>query len=110
MTDESTRLRDSYAGQSDDWSQSPHAPVPGAPAMCVRTAVKYTYPSTASSFYWCVPQTVLGTEVEGGAATLTAASSGIGVYALNLGTLVPPQGTPLVVTRVAYRWVFRFDG
>ncbi len=81
----------------------------GSTALLVTTTTVSTYPSTAGSFYASNPTEIDGGEVEGGAATYTADTTQV-VYALNVGTQVPPVGTRVVVHAVAGRWVFRFDG
>jgi hypothetical protein len=32
------------------------------------------------------------------------------VYALNVGTMIPPVGSRVVASSVGGRWVFRYDG
>ena len=45
-----------------------------------------------------------------GISAATIATDGNTFFALNLGTAIPPQGTPIVATFVGNRWVFRYDG
>jgi len=77
-------------------------------AQVVLTTTVSVYPTSANEFYACIPQQLTGAIIEGGAATYNGLSSTI--YALNVGTMVPPAGTALVVHSVGGRWVFRFDG
>ena len=71
------------------------------------TTIK-SYPTSAQRFYGCVPQTLLGVEVEGGPGSFTQEPSTF--FALNLGTSIPPPGTNVLATFVESRWVFRYDG
>ena len=32
------------------------------------------------------------------------------VFALNVGTVIPPVGTRIVANAIGGRWVFRYDG
>lgn len=100
------RIEDGY--YLDDLSRAEPPPVTGAPSIVGKTTSVTTYPAAASAFYSVVPQSVLGTETEGAAATLTA-RSGV-VLALNLGTAIPAVGTYVICTYVNSRWVFRYDG
>ena len=61
-----------------------------------------------NAFFYCLPIQVTGEETEGGPGSLAEESGG--VYALNLGTVIPPSGTQIVVVWVESRWVFRYDG
>jgi hypothetical protein len=81
----------------------------GSTALLVTTTMVTTYPSTAASFYASNPTEIDGSEVEGGAASYTADTTQI-VFALNVGTQVPPVGTRVVAHAVGGRWVFRYDG
>jgi hypothetical protein len=81
----------------------------GSAALCVITTTVATYPTTAATFYGCNPEVITGTETEGGAATFTADTATV-IYALNVGSAIPPSGTKLVCHAVGGRWIFRFDG
>ena len=70
------------------------------PRVLVTTTTVTTYPSTAASFYASNPTEIDGGEVEGGAASYTADTTQV-VYALNVGTQVPPAGTRVVAHAVA---------
>ena len=80
----------------------------GSLSLVAQTRAIKTYPTSPQRFYACVAQTVLGREVEGGPAILSASPATF--FALNLGTAVPPVGTAILATFVESRWVFRFDG
>jgi hypothetical protein len=68
-----------------------------------------TYPTSASSYFAIQPNDVSGAETEGTAAVYTPLT-GPPVIALNTGSAVPPQGTPVVWHAVGGRRVFRYDG
>jgi hypothetical protein len=81
----------------------------GSAALLLTTTTVTAYPGAAAAFFAANPIEIDGSEVEGGAATYTADSTQI-VYALNVGTQVPPVGTRVVAHAVGGRWVFRYDG
>lgn len=81
----------------------------GSIALLVTTTTIITYPTAAASFYASNPTEIDGSEVEGGAASYTADATQV-VYALNVGTQIPPAGTRVVAHAVGGRWVFRYDG
>src|SRR6202795_2199431 len=81
----------------------------GSAAMCVITTTVHTYPVVAAEFYACHPELLTGPETEGGGAVFTA-DTGTVVYAVNVGTAIPPSGTKLVIHAAGGRWVFRYDG
>ena len=109
MTDEARTLRRRYDDLVARIDQRLPLNNTGSSSLLVKTATKTSYPTSAPSFYYCQVQTVTGAEVEGGTGTLSA-DSGSFVYALNLGSAIPPVGTPLIVTFEPYRWTFRYDG
>ena len=107
IRDEAERLRirdDAIAG---GLSAAPYLADPGTPCLVAQTTKVSTYPTSAQNFFACSPVVVLGAEVEGARATLTALSPIF--YALNLGSAIPPQGTDVVASFVGNRWVFRYD-
>lgn len=106
--DEAKRLRIRDEALNDETTQRDRLPSYGSPSLVAQTKTIRTYPSAAQQFYACVPQTVLGKEVEGGPGTLTPDSASF--FALNLGTAIPPVGTTILATFVDSRWVFRYDG
>jgi hypothetical protein len=81
----------------------------GSAALLLTTTTIATYPSTAEAFFASNPTEIDGSEVEGGAASYTADATHV-IYALNVGTMVPPVGTCVVASSVGGRWVFRYDG
>jgi hypothetical protein len=101
------RDRQTAANQSADRAagQDPY----GSAAMCVVTTTVATYPMSAAEFYACNPELLTGSETEGATPTFTADTATV-VYALNLGTVIPPNGTKIVIHAVGGRWAFRYDG
>jgi hypothetical protein len=81
----------------------------GSAAACVITTTVTTYPTSAAEFYACNPELLTGTETEGTAVTFTADTATV-LYAVNVGTAIPPNGTKLVIHSAGGRWVFRYDG
>jgi hypothetical protein len=81
----------------------------GAAAVLVQTTTVSAYPTAANAFYACVPVSVDGKETEGATATFTADPTRR-LYALNVGSQVPPPGTKIIAHACGGRWSFRFDG
>ena len=106
--DEAKRLRGRDEWLSDALTRRDRAESFGSLSLVAQTRAISAYPTSPQRFYACVAQTVLGKEVEGGPATLSANPANF--FALNLGTAVPPVGTTILATFVENRWVFRFDG
>ena len=78
-------------------------------ASVLLTFTETTYPTTAATTYATHPVTILGDDTEGAAATLTA-DTAVTIYALNLGSTVPPSGTYVLGHQAGGRWGFRWDG
>jgi hypothetical protein len=81
----------------------------GSAAMCVITTTITTYPTAAVRFYACHPEIITGSELEGATPSFSADTATV-VYALNIGTAIPANGTILVVHAAGGRWCFRYDG
>jgi hypothetical protein len=105
--DEARRLRVRDEDISNALTSSPYLADPGSPCLVLQTTTLTTYPSTAQSFFACVPVAVLGAETEGGQAALTPLAPTL--FAFNLGAALPPKGTNVVSSYVGNRWVFRYD-
>ena len=105
--DEAKRLRARDDAIAGDLSAAPYLADPGTPCLVAQTTSISAYPTAAKRFFACTPVAVLGGEVEGGAATLSALSPVL--FALNVGGAVPPQGTNVISSFVGNRWVFRYD-
>lgn len=78
----------------------------GSPAVAAQTTTETTYPTVANAFYQCQTLSVLGAEIEGGAASITTDPGTIKAY--NFGSQVPPVGTKVICRFVSSRWVFRY--
>src|SRR6476646_1987002 len=103
-------LRDRQAAASEALDRSEAAADPyGSAAMCVVTFQETTYPTSAGKFYACHPELLTGSESEGATPTFTG-DTATSIYAFNLGTQIPPNGTKLVIHAVVGRWIFRYDG
>ena len=61
------------------------------------------------AFYACVPLSIDGPEIEGATASFTTEGTRT-MYALNVGTQVPPVGTIIIAHACGGRWTFRYDG
>ncbi len=68
-----------------------------------------TYPTTASSYFALHPVAPGGVEAEGSAGTFSADTT-LTMFALGVGSAIPPLGTVVLVENVCGRWVFRYDG
>jgi hypothetical protein len=79
------------------------------PAILAQTTTVTTYPTSASLYYACNPLSLTGTEGEGLSATSNADTDTV-LYAINLGTAIPPASTPVILHSVGGRWAFRYDG
>ena len=108
LADDAKRLRVRSAIRADAVKRRDQGATEGAPCVLAQTVVEHSYPTSSSCFFACLAQNVLGTEVEGGVATVT--SEGAIFHALNLGSASPPVGNYILATFVADRWVFRYDG
>jgi hypothetical protein len=102
-------MRERQAAAADALDRASGAESTGSAALCVITTTVTSYPTSAGVFYACNPELIYGNETEGATPAFSADGSTV-VYALNLGTAIPPNGTILVIHSVGGRWVFRFDG
>jgi hypothetical protein len=94
------------AGDEIDSGYSP-CPDAGVAAVGI-TAVTTTYPTVAGSFYAIHPAEVDGTPAEGVTATYVDDTAST-LYAFNLGSGVPPQGTRVICHYSGGRWTFLFN-
>ena len=106
-SDDARRLFVRESALAEDVKRGFTDPTLGSPSLLAVTTTLYAYPTTAQCYYACVPLTLLGDEVEGGAGVITSGSATF--FALNIGTSTPPAGTQVLVTFVGNRWVFRYD-
>jgi hypothetical protein len=109
MTDDDIRrLREHDRDADQDADQAAQDANGGNVSCVVKTKTGAGYPTAASAFYPVETQDVTGTETAGSAGVY--GGRGDTFHAYNLGTAIPPNGSPLIVTYVSNRWVFRFDG
>jgi hypothetical protein len=81
----------------------------GAVAVLAQTKAISKYPTVPGAFYACVPLSIDGPEIEGATASFTTEGTRT-MYALNVGTQVPPVGTIIIAHACGGRWTFRYDG
>jgi len=103
--DDTEILRGEADDDRNERSRVRESGVGGSRSLLVKTKTVTTYPTAAGRFYACEIQGLLGTESEGSTGTLTAGRT---IYAYNLGASIPPTGTPVLLTEIPYRWVFRY--
>lgn len=108
-TDEARTLRNRLAAMEAviDRLDARDATAP-AGAIVLRTKTVGTYPTTATSFFACELVTPGGVEAEGASASLAAVATT--VYALGVGTKIPPTGTRVVAVIQDGRFAFQYDG
>ena len=100
--------RDAEAAGEIDRADAPAAAPPPS-AVVVQTFAESTYPTAAASFFACRPVAVASAgAAEGAAASFSTFASDYVIYALNLGSEVPPIGSRHVASRVGAYWVFRY--
>ena len=102
-------LRDRQTAAENALDRAVSAAPFGSAAMCAVTTTVTTYPTSAGAFYACNPELLYGAETEGGAPTFTADTATV-LYAFNLGSAIPPNGTKIVIHAAGGRWAFRYDG
>jgi hypothetical protein len=105
--DDFKRLRDLEGASVDDINRRDLNPAFGSPSILASTTTISVYPTSAQSYFACMPLTLLGTEKEGSPGVTTPGYAPF--YALNIGSTVPPSGTQVLTTLVGSRWVFRYD-
>lgn len=96
------------AGRSAVDRLAPHGEL-GSLAVLVNTRAISTYPTVPGAFYACSPLLVDGPETEGATASFTTEDTRT-IYALNVGSQVPPVGTAVIAHACGGRWTFRYDG
>ncbi|MDR3639059.1 MAG: hypothetical protein P4L84_34965 [Isosphaeraceae bacterium] len=106
---EAQRLRLDDTRMADSHTRAEQAPDGCTAILVCQTTKVTTYPTSAKAYYAVQAQLVGGTETEGSAGSYSSDGTSV-FYALNLGSVIPPQGTIVVCYYVDYRWVFRYDG
>lgn len=81
----------------------------GCAATVLRTKTVDTYPASAGSYFACDVVNASGDEEEGEAAGLGTVATTT-VFALNVGTKLPPDGTDVLASVADGRYVFQYDG
>ncbi|WP_165221965.1 hypothetical protein [Aquisphaera insulae] len=81
----------------------------GSVAILGQTKLVASYPTKVQAFFACSPMEVDGAESEGAIATFAIDASRT-IYALNLGTQIPPVGSQVILHSCGGRWTFRYDG
>ena len=76
--------------------------------LCTVAATSGT--SSVGVFYTLQPQLLLGAETDGSAGSTTSSTSAAAIQGYNCGAVRPSNGTQVVATFCAYRWVFQYDG
>jgi len=104
----SQELRDRQATLRDDLDRMSDDGPDGSEAMLLRTFTETTYPTVASAEYACHPVTIDVDETEGATPTL-APDTDVTIYALNVGTEIPDEGTDIPADVVGGRVTFRWD-
>ena len=105
--DDSRRYTTEEQILSEDINRRDMSPALSSPSVLAKTTVLSVYPTTASSYFGCLPQSLYGAEQEGATGIVLSGSSSF--FALNLGSTVPPIGTLVLATFTGNRWVFRYD-
>ena len=102
-------LRDRLASIDDAIDVAESTEASSSAALVAITTTVATYPTSAGEFFAVNPSLLTGSEVEGSTPTFVDDTVTI-VYALNLGSAIPPVGTRIVCHSVGGRWAFRYDG
>jgi hypothetical protein len=102
------RERQQAASVALDRASSSSEPDASA-AMIAKTVGIDSYPSAAAVNFGCHPLVAYGAESEGTTPTFTT-DTGTVLYAMNIGSTNPPEGTIVVLHAVGGRWIFRYDG
>lgn len=82
----------------------------GGICMLAVTFREAVYPTSAGAVFACHPAIPGGNEVEGAAGSITVPGSAATIYAINQGSRIPPEGTPILCEYQGNRWTFRYDG
>jgi hypothetical protein len=106
--DEARRIRHRLKDAEDLIWRLHREPFAADSGLILRTKTETTYPTAAASSFACDILRAGGVEEEGAAAELTVVSHT--VYALNVGTKLPPVGTDVVAIYEDGRWAFQYDG
>jgi hypothetical protein len=103
MRDDRNRQLEALA----DLDLLPDDQVDGAAGMLLVTTTCSSYPTAAGSVYCCNPVWIDADDTEGATPTFSAAADTI--YALNVGSEVPPAGSNVIAVAVGGRVVFAWN-
>jgi hypothetical protein len=108
MSDELRRIRHRLKDAVDLMHRLHREPFAQDAGIALRTKSEGAYPTEPSRFFACDILRPGGVEAEGAAPTLTVVTATL--YALNVGTKLPPVGTEVVAINEGGRWAFQYDG
>ena len=91
-----------------DLDRLPDDQLDGSAGFLLVTTTCASYPTAAGSVYCCNPVWLDADDTEGATPTFTA-DTGVTIYALNIGTTVPPAGSYVIAVAVGGRVCFRWD-
>ncbi len=108
MSDRVLRTRQNQQNEALDRASVP------MPACAMSMVVQTTndsghYPIVAAAYYACHPILLSGDESEGAAATFSGDTNTV-IYAMNLGTSIPPDHTYVIIHGGSGKWCFTFNG
>jgi hypothetical protein len=101
--------RNRQAEARDDLDSLQDTAPTGSGGIVLQTFTQTTYPTTAGAIYACNPCFVNALDTEGATATITPDTTQV-IYALNLGSTVPPTGTTVIGITIGGRTSFCWSG
>lgn len=101
--------RDRQAEALDDFDRLPDDCEGGSVGVLLVTKTCAVYPTSAGQVYCCNPVAVDADNIEGATPTFTA-DTNVLIYAVNLGSSIPPTGTYVVGAAVGGRMAFTYNG
>lgn len=93
----------------DDLDRLPDDQTDGSAGMLLVTKTCSTYPTAAGKVYCCNPVLIDVDDIEGSTPSF-AADTTVLIYALNIGSAIPPAGTYLIGAGVGGRIAFSYNG
>jgi hypothetical protein len=107
--DEARTLRHRSKALEDLIWQLNREPFAHDAGVLLQTFEETTYPTDRTRYFACHIVRAAGAEAEGADPELTTIESGP-IYALNIGSKLPPPETYVIAYMTDGRWVFRYDG
>lgn len=92
----------------DDLDRTPETELDCAPGELLQTYTHTTYPTAAGDVYACHPVWIDADDDEGATPSF-AVDTSVTIYAINVGSEIPPSGSNVIAHAVGGRWVFRWD-